>query len=180
VFSLNVPVPGEVARLASDLHPRLVGFETVRERHTLVCKRFETERGTAGDDALTAAGDDALPRLRERLRPVLAGTPAFEARVVGVDAFEQPARGSGPVVYLRVESPGLRRLHRRLTDAFGVVDGLEGDDYVPHITLARGSAGMALDDLREWPVEPVAWTVSTLVIWDSRYREPVARYGLPL
>ena len=193
MFSLNVPVPGEVAGLADELHPRLVGLETIRQRHTLVCKRFEsgregTESGGKGaktgrrrdEGGREGGGEPALARLRERLRPVLRGTPAFEARVVGVDVFEQPARGEGPVVYLDVESPGLCRLHRTLTDAFGVIDGLEGEDYVPHITLGRGGSPAALEGLRGRAIEPVSWTVSTLVIWDSRYREAVTRYSLPL
>ena len=165
MFSLNVPVPGTVGRLASGLHPLLVGCDAVRDRHTLVIKRFEAT--------------DELARLRARLRPVLAGTPAFEARVTEINAFDQPPRGSGPVVYLVVESPEIRRLHQTLTEAFGAIDGLEGDDYVPHITLARGGSAAAVERLCERDIDPVSWTVSHLVIWDSRYREPAARFRLP-
>jgi 2'-5' RNA ligase len=170
VFSLNVPVPGSVARVASELRPALVGrgVERFRDRHSLVVKRFE------GDD------ERSLPRLRERLRPALAGAPAFEARVVRVDVFENPPRGPGPVVYLPVESPGLRALHDRLVDAFGEVDGLEGDDYVPHVTLGRGGAfdADALAALSE-RVDPVTWTVSELAVYDSHHRETVSRVSLP-
>ncbi len=167
MFSLNVPVPGTVARLASDLHPLLVECDSVRDRHTLVIKRF------ADDETRD------LARLRERLRPVLAGTPAFEARITEIDAFDRPTRGTGPVVYFAVESPGLRRLHRTLTDAFGPIAGLEGDDYVPHVTLARGGSAAAVERLCEQDIDPVSWTASRLIVWDSRYREPVARFRLP-
>jgi hypothetical protein len=96
VDSLNVPVPGRVRRIAADLHPELVAFDWVRERHGLLCKRFERTPDQVA------------------LRDALAGTPAFEAKVTGIDYFTDPPHGSAPVVYLAVESPGLRRLHERL------------------------------------------------------------------
>jgi 2'-5' RNA ligase len=168
VFSLNVSTPGSVARVAADLHPALVaaGVDRFRDRHSLVVKRFE--------------GEESLPRLRERLRTALAGAPAFEVRVAGVDTFETPPRGPGPVVYLAVESPGLAALHDRLVDRFGAVAGLEGDDYTPHVTLGRGGTFDAgtLADLSS-RVDPVTWTVSELVVYDSRHREAAARLPLP-
>lgn len=172
MFSLNVPVPGQVARLAADLHPQLVGFDTRREQHTLVVKRFDesTLRGTQPEVQLAT--------LQQQLPQELTGTPAFEAAVREIDCFAEPARGDGPVVYLAVDSPGLRRLHEELVDAYGAVEGLEGVDYVPHITLARG--GTVTDAERVvGEVEAVSWTVSELTIWDSRYREVVSRYSLP-
>ena len=172
MFSLNVPVPGAVARLAAELHPQLVGFDSRREQHTLVVKRFD-------DSTLRASQPEVqLATLQQQLPQELAGTPAFEAAVRAVDFFAEPARGAGPVVYLAVESPGLRRLHEALVDAYGVVEGLEGDDYVSHVTLARG--GSVVDAERvAGEIEGVSWTVSELVIWDSRYREAVSRYSLP-
>jgi 2'-5' RNA ligase len=169
VYSLNVPVPPAVERLAADLHPRLVPFDRVRDRHTLVCKRFD-------------ADEDAYDRLRERLRRALSPTPAFEARVTGVDAFETPTHGPGPVVYLAVESPGLRDLHRRLVEAFGAVDDLEGEAYVPHVTLARGGGAAARDalaDLRALDVDPVTWTVSDLHLWSRARRAAAWTVSLP-
>lgn len=165
MYSLNVPVPGSVSRLASDLEPRLTPFETVRDRHSLLAKRFED--GKSPD----------RHALRERLRPVLRDAPAFELRISGVGAFESPPRGPGPVVYLSVESPGLRRLHDRLVDAFGAVEGMEGEGYVPHVTLARG--GDVRDPVAQvGGVESVTWTASSLDLWSSRSRETVA--SIPL
>jgi 2'-5' RNA ligase len=172
VFSLNVPVPGSVARVASDLHPILAGagVERFRDRHSLVVKRFED----GGE------GTGSLARLRERLRTALAGTPAFEARVTGVDTFDRPPRGPGPVVYLAVESPELVALHDRLVDQFGAVEGLEGTAYTPHVTLGRGGSfdAATLAALSE-RVDPTTWTVSELAVYDSRYRETVSRLSLP-
>lgn len=180
MFSLNVPVPGAVRRVAGELHPELTRFDRIRDRHTLLAKRFDTG---LDDDA------DSLPRLRERLRPILRAhgravdgamsADGLDLRVTGLDYFERPTRGPGPVVYLAVESPDLRALHRRLCDAFGAVDGMEADEYVPHITLARGGrVADAADLVDRHPIEPVAWTAGELRIRDSRYREDAAR--LPL
>ena len=178
MYSLNVPVPPAVERLAADLHPQLVPFDRIRDRHTLVCKRFEADEA------------DYDP-LRERLRIALSSTPAFEARTTGIDAFETPTHGPGPVVYLAVESPGLHDLHRRLVAAFGAVDDdLEGEAYVPHVTLARGGGGAsertlpsgeasAVDRLRDLDVEPVTWTVSELYLWSHARREAAWTVSLP-
>lgn len=165
--SLNVPVPGRVAAVAGELRPALEPFATVRERHTLVAKRL---------------GEVEPAGLQSRVRRTLAGTPAFEARVTGIGAFASPTAGPGPVVYLTVESPGLVDLHRRLCGTFGHAPGVEGHDYVPHVTLARGGgadAEAAVERLVGTEVEPVAWTVSELVFWDARYDEVIGRVGLP-
>ena len=164
MYSLNVPVPGRVARLASDLFPYLAPFDRIRDRHTLVCKRFE------------ASDPD---RLRERLRQTMGGAPAFEARITGVDFFERPPRGAAPVVYLAVESPGLEALHRRLVDEFGAIEGLEGDDYVPHVTLARGGDVADARAVASRQIASVEWTVSQMDLYDANFRESVASLSLP-
>ncbi|MFC4549559.1 MULTISPECIES: 2'-5' RNA ligase family protein [Halorussus] len=167
MYSLNVPVPGEVERLAEALRPQLFGFDSIRERHTLLCKRL-------GD-----APAGGVARLREQVRTALAGAPAFEVRLAGIDCFEYPTRGEGPVVYLAVESPGLYAVHERLLDEFPPVEEMEGDDYTPHVTLARGGDVAAARRLAEREVEPVAWTASRLALWDSKYEEEVASFSLP-
>lgn len=176
MYSVNVPVPWAVRRLAASLEPALTGFSSVRDRHTLVVKRLD---GRDHDD---------LHRIRERLRPVVRGVPPFDLRVTGVDAFEHPPLGDGPVVYLAVESVDderdpLRALHRRLVREFGAVEGLEEDDYVPHVTLARGCDGSgdpveAVERLRQRDVEAVRWTVDEVGVWTREYKEIAARVPL--
>ena len=167
MYSLNVPVPGEVERIAEELRPALLGFDSIRERRGLVCKRL-------GDEP---PGGPA--RLREQVRTALAGAPAFELQVTGIDYFAHPPLGEGPVVYLAVESPGLRRVHDRLVAEFSVVEEFEGDDYVPHVTLARGGDVEAARRLAEREIEPVTWTANRLVLWDADYEEQVAEFSLP-
>ena len=166
VYSLNVPIPGGIERLAATLHPRLVGFDRARERHTLVCKRFE-------------APVPDPERLFERVRRALAGAPAVEARTAGIDRFAAPVRGPGPVVYVAIESPGLHDLHRRLVAAFDPIPDLEGDEYVPHVTLARGGSAERARELAAVDFEPIEWTVAELVLHDGRYGERVASLSLP-
>lgn len=170
MYSLNIPVPPVAKRIAADLAPELVPFRTVRKRPTIVVKRF---------------GDAEPPaRLREQLRPTLAGVRPFEARVTGVDTFDDPPNGDSPVVYLAVEGEGLRDVHERVVRDFGAVVGLEGGEYDPHVTLARGvgtdrdAVEDALDRLRERDFGDVSWTVTELGIWTREYREFATRFPL--
>jgi 2'-5' RNA ligase len=171
VYSLNVPVPNEVRRLAADLEPDLTAFDRIRDRNTLLLKRFD--------------GDESRHRLRERTADALAGVGAFEARIDRIEQFETPPTGTAPVVYLAVESPGLQAVHERLVAAFGAVNRLEGEEYTPHVTLARGydhgfgSFGNPVESLCGRAVGPVEWTVDELGIWSREYGEIVTRISLP-
>lgn len=194
MFSLNVPIPPAVGRLADDLQPKLSGFDRVRNRHTLVCKRFGVADVTAsaGVSGSAAANGDAntdddppprpaaLDRLRDRLRRSLAPVDPFAVAVVGVDAFETPASGSGPVVHLVVESDALVRLHRRLCADYGAIEGIEGEAYVPHVTLARGGEPAAASRLVDAGVEfePIRWRVHALDLYDPDFREVAATLEL--
>jgi 2'-5' RNA ligase len=165
VYSVNVPVPGRVRELAESLYPELVGFETVREEHSCLLKRLgET---------------DHVAQLQHRTHRALEGAPAVEAKITGLDYFADPPLGAAPVVYLAVESPGLERLHADLVETFGAVDGLEGADYVPHGTLARGGDEEAARRLADRDIEPITWTVTELEFWDGTYKLPVSRVRLP-
>ncbi|MFC4987101.1 MULTISPECIES: 2'-5' RNA ligase family protein [Saliphagus] len=167
MYSVNAPVPGRVRELASRLYPRLVGFETVRETHSLLVKRLATDE------------DRPVSALGRRVHRALEGAPAVEARITGIDCFADPPLGSAPVVYLAVESPGLEAIHADLADVFDPVAGLEGDDYVPHVTLARGGDPEAARRLADRSIEPVTWTVGELEFWDGTYELPVSSVSLP-
>lgn len=160
--SLNVPVPGAIRRQVDALRPHL---RANRHEHTLVCKRLgEGDNGAA---------------IRKRVRRELAGQPPFEVRTTGIETFDQPVRGDAPVVYLAVESPPLVALHRRLCEVVDPVPGLEGSDYVPHITIGHAETDAALQRIEQEPPNSVTWTVSQLVFWDARHREEISRLSLP-
>ena len=105
--------------------------------------------------------------------------PEAEARVDEVGVFEQPPVGTAPVVYLAVESPGLVQLHEHLVATFeSVSDGIEGESYVPHVTIARGGS---VDTARRvaGEVDPIEWTVSELQFWDAKHSQSVSTVSLP-
>ena len=142
-----------------------------------MAKRLGTgERGEAG----TEDSADASHRIAARLREALAGTTPFRARVAGIEQFEEPTSGTGPVVYLAVESPGLRSLHERLCEAFPPVEDIEGEAYDPHVTIARGGDPDAARALVERQIEPIEWTVDTLTLLDAERNLPVTRLHLPV
>ena len=165
MYSLNAPVPGRVSAIADDLFPQLSAFENVREDHSLLVKRL--------------ADDESYERVANVVRSTLVGAPAFEVAVTGIDVFDAPPTGTAPVVYLTVESPGLRQLHARLVDALGAVEHLEGDAYVPHVTLARDGP---IDDARrlaDCEIEPVTWTVTELHLADAHREHVLGTVSLP-
>jgi 2'-5' RNA ligase len=158
-YSCNVPVPAEVSRLARGLAAEL-HEATPQDRHTLVAKRFE---------------DDDPRALARGVREAIAGLPPFAARMTGVDVFYDPPTGTAPVAYLAVESPGLHRLHAALCERFDPVGDIEGEAYVPHVTIARGGDADRLVG-REVDLE---WTVDSVVVWSAGYGEAVERISLP-
>jgi 2'-5' RNA ligase len=170
VFSLNVPVPPAVEALARDLAPELAAFEA-RPARTLLLKRL--------------GGFEDHHRAEHLAREALRGAPAVEARVSTIGVFEDPPAGPAPVVYLAVESPGLQDLHRRLCEVIDPVPGLEGEGYVPHVTLARGLPGERLTgqdaaaELDGRTVGPVTWAAEELRFYDARHAEPAGRIALP-
>lgn len=159
-------MPGRVKQLANELAPLLYQFEEVRSNHTLVIKRL---------------GGLTQPQARiAQIRQDLAGTPPFSIRVAEIETFERPPSGPAPVCYLAVESPQLQSLHTDLCASFGTVDGLEGDQYVPHITLARNGPSRAVERLTQYDFEPITWTADELVVWDARHQEPIEPITLPV
>lgn len=167
MYSLNVPLPGAVRRQLDSLRPGLAGFETVREEPTLVVKRF-------GD-----LSPDEFEHVVSEARLALADVPAFEAQIDGLGIFEDPPSGPAPVVYLAVDSPELEQLHALLVDTFGAMEGLEGEAYVPHVTVARGGDTDALDSIHARDLESIIWTVTELWFWNARRSVRAGRVSLP-
>jgi 2'-5' RNA ligase len=151
VYSLNVPVPGRVGARAGEIARELPQARArTRGEHTLGVKRL------GGGDA------GHYSRIEAQARETLTDQPAFEARIDEIGVFEEPPVGTAPVVYFAVESPGLRQLHHHLTDEFGIVsDGVEGDNYTPHVTIARGGSVDAARRIAG-EIDPIEWTVAKL------------------
>jgi 2'-5' RNA ligase len=169
VYSLNVSLPSSVTSLAGRLARELPRARArPRGEHTLVVKRVGT-----GDH-------EAYARIEARARDALRGTRPFGVRITGVEQFETAVTGPSPVVYLAAESPALRALHERLCEAFDPVDGMEGpEEYVPHVTVARGGDPVAAQRLVDRDIEPIEWAVEELVFFDAERRQSVSRVSLP-
>jgi hypothetical protein len=168
VYSLNVALPSSVTALAGRLARDLPGARArSRGEHTLVVKRLGD-----GDHA-------AYARLEARARDAVRGTAPFELRITGIDWFETAVTGPSPVVYLIVKSPQLRALHERLCGAFETIEAMEGDDYVPHVTIARGGDPATARRLVEREIEPITWAVEELVFFDAERGQSVSRVSLP-
>lgn len=169
MYSLNAPVPPAIARLAIDLAAGLPGANPrTRGEHTLLVKR------------LGADGEGALDHRIERVRETLSGVEPLEVRIAGVDWFPEPETGTGPVVYLAVESPALVEVHRALCEVIDPVAHLEGEEYVPHITIARGGDREAAERLTEREIDPRTYTVDELVVWDAHRDVATTRFSLPV
>ena len=180
MYSLNVPVPSAVAHLASDLARELPEARARRRgEHTLVCKRLDGAGADAGHRSGAGGRPATAGRLDARVREAVAGTAPFAVRVAGVDQFSEAVTGPSPVVYLAVDSPGLLDLHRRFCESFEPVEGLESEDYTPHVTVARGGSAAAADALCERDVDPVEWTVEELQVYDAEHAQPVSTLSLP-
>lgn len=172
MYSLNVPLPAAAGDLVDALDRS--GLDRRREDPALVVKRLDT-RGRARRGLLEYG------EIERRAREALDGAPAVAARVTGVGTFRNPPRGPGPVVYLAVESPGLREFHDRLAREFVPAPEIEGEGYTPHFTLGRGGSDRTLRRLRA-SVEratPLEWTVSELAFYDARHDERVGTVSLP-
>jgi 2'-5' RNA ligase len=174
VYSVNAPVPDAVDDVAAALRPALTAFARVREKRdrTLLLKRVPA------DDR------KELRTAWETAKDALDGAPAVEARIAEVDTFENPPNGSSPVVYLAVESPGLHLLHQRLCEVFEPVPVMEGgDDYDPHVTLARDADGFqgrrAVENIDGRQVGPVTWDIEELYLYDAEHGERVDALSLP-
>lgn len=183
--SVNVPVPGRVSALAAEVAADLSAGQGGAEFGSAARAHAGSRDGHGGvrvrDDRTLVA--KRLPegdphRVEARAREAIAGTPPFEVRVDRVDQFSEPTAGSGPVVYLAVESPGLWELHERLCRAFDPIDRLEGPDYTPHVTVARGGDPEAAERVLG-PVDPVEWTVTELQFWDATRALVAGRVSLP-
>jgi 2'-5' RNA ligase len=169
VYSINVPLPSAVTSLAADLASELpLAQRRGRGEHTLVAKRL-------GDGDHTA-----YARLEAQGREALRGQPAFEARISGIEQFEAAVTGPSPVVYLAVESPGLVEVHTALCEVIEPVAHLEGEAYVPHVTIARGGEREAARQLTERDIEPRTYTVDELVVWDAHRDVATTRFSLPV
>lgn len=168
VYSLNAVVPPAADEFRDELAEVLDPFEDRRDPLTLVVKRFGSRSNTE------------LASLTRTLGEMLEQWGPIAAEIDGVDVFVDPPGGPAPVIYLGIRSPGLESLHRQLVDRFGVVDqAIEGAQYTPHITLARGGPRTGIDSVTNTSLPSHEWTIEELMLWTARHDSVVTRFSLP-
>lgn len=152
MFGLNAPVPHAVRQEAAAFLP-LLGT-AAQTQYTLIVKRLTVD-------------DTPQSVMIKRIRQLLDDEEPFPARITTVETFDEPTSGQGTVIYLAVASPGLHTLHERLCTVVPPAPALEGSDYVPHITIGRTTDQAIIDTALARSIEPVSWTVDTLVFYDA-------------
>ena len=155
MWSLNVSMPQNIVRAIKEVTLGVSGWEEICEDPTLVIKRFEK--------------GDVDGHVESEIRLLLEGVEPFDIEIGNLERFDVAERGSSPVLYLEVKSPGMKALHETLVDVFGSVKGVEGENYIPHITIARGGSGDYIEfDGLSCDTE---WTVEMLELWNRDGRK---------
>ena len=127
-------------------------------------------------------GRGLAQRLVDRCR-----RPSLARVAVATSVFEvgSPASGGSPSAARRgssgpgLDDPagGLARLAAALEEGSHPDFPPETRPYHPHLTLARSNPPLAVPPgWAETEVEPVAWSVDRLVLFESHLRRPHARY----
>ena len=155
MWSLNVSIPQNIVRAIEEVALGVRGWEEICEEPTLVIKRFEKR--------------DLDGHVKSEIRFLLESVEPFGIEIENLERFDVAEKGSSPVLYLEVKSPEVKALHETLVDVFGSVEGVEGENYIPHITIARGGSGdytvfsgLSCD---------TGWTVEMLEFWDRGERK---------
>ena len=155
MWSLNVSIPQNIVRAIEEITLGVKGWEEICEEPTLVIKRFEKK--------------DLDGHVKSEIRFLLENVEPFGIEIGNLERFDVAERGSSPVLYLEVKSPEVKALHENLVDVFGSVEGIEGENYIPHITIARGGSG----DYIEFSGLScdTGWIVEMLEFWDRGERK---------
>jgi len=118
-----------------------------------------------------------VDRLVERAGAKLAGVAPFEVSLAGFGAF--PSAREARVLWLGIArgAGALAKLARKL-DAAAKVAGAERDrrPFAAHLTLGRLREPARIELERLAPPDSVAWTVSEVVLYESRLAPGGARY----
>lgn len=118
-----------------------------------------------------------VDRLVERAGAKLAGVPPFEVSLAGFGAF--PSAREARILWLGIArgAGALAKLARKL-DAAARVVGAERErrPFEAHLTVGRLREPARIELDRVAPPDSVAWTVSEVVLYESRLAPDGARY----
>ncbi len=121
--------------------------------------------------------EDDVARVRERARAKLAPEHPFDVGLAGYGAFPNAREARALWVGVREGASSLARLARKLDAAARAIGApREHRPFEPHLTLGRLRDPLRVELERAAPPEPVAWTVSEVVLFESRLSQSGARH----
>ena len=126
---------------------------------------------------LGAVWPHLLDRVGEAVAEVAGGREPFEVRLAGLGRF--PARGKARVLWAGLDDPagGLASVAASLDAALAPDLPPETRPYHAHLTVARSNPPLTVPEA--WgstTIEPAAWSVDRLVLFESHLQRPHARY----
>ena len=126
---------------------------------------------------LGATREEDVPRLVVRAQAKLASEQPFEVELVGFGAF--PNVREARMLWLGVSQGAgvLARLARKLDAAARAIGApRERRPFEPHLTLGRLRDPLSIELERAAPPDSVAWTVSEVILYESRLSPGGARH----
>jgi len=118
-----------------------------------------------------------LAWVQERVGEAAASRDAFETRLSGLGVF--PPQGKARVLWVGLADPDghMAALASALDAALAPELTPESRAFAPHLTVARSDPPLALPpDFVDTAVEPVAWRVERIVLFESHLRRPAPIY----
>jgi len=124
--------------------------------------------------------EDDVARLVARAQAKLAPEAPFEVELAGYGAFPNAREARALWIGVRQGTSSLARLARKLDSAARAIGApRERRPFEPHLTLGRLRDPLRVELERAPPTESVAWTVSEVVLYESRLSNEGARH-IPL
>lgn len=121
--------------------------------------------------------EEDVPRLVARARAKLASEQPFEVELSGFGAFPNTREARNVWLGVREGAATLARLARKLDSASRAVGApREHRPFAPHLTLGRLRDPLHVELERVTGPEPVTWTVSEVVLYESRLPSGGARF----
>ena len=121
--------------------------------------------------------EDDVPRLVARAQAKLAPEDPFAVALAGYGAFPNAREARALWIGVSEGASSLARLARKLDSASRAIGALrERRPFEPHLTLGRLRDPLRVELERAPPAESVAWTVSEVVLYESRLSKDGARH----
>jgi 2'-5' RNA ligase len=121
--------------------------------------------------------EDDVPRLIARAQAKLAPEEPFDVGLAGYGAFPNAREARALWVGVSEGASALARLARKLDSASRAIGApRERRPFEPHLTLGRLRDPLHVELDRATPPDSVAWTVSEVVLYESRLSKEGARH----